>query len=275
MITMPVAASASLFPRLLRLATLTGAALVLAACASSPPSNISLIPATKTDEQTSKEGLFTQPLKWDRKKPGCSGECPEIKVDSLVFPGNPKLTELIDHALAVMTGVGSGGPRPYDTLAGYETYFWKVAAPRDSTVFSAKTRYRNKHLTVVQLDSWQYFTGAAHGINATQFLNWDNTAGKALGLANILQPGKEAAYVEALRQAHARWLENNDDAKRDPATYQRLWPFQPSDNFAFTDSGLVVKYDSYAIAPYSFGQPELLIPYSALQGVLRSEFMPS
>lgn len=250
-------------------------AVLLAACASGPRDNISLIPADQISAQASKDGVFTQPVKWEHKKPKCSGECPAIKVDSIVFPGIPKLTQLVDHALAVMTGVSADQPQPYDTLAQYEAYFWKTAAPRDSAVFSAKTPYRNKNLTVVELNTWQYYTGAAHGISATQFLNWDNANEKVLGLANIIRPGQRDAYLAVLKQAHTQWLSTNPDAQRDPAAYSRVWPFQPNENFGFSDAGLIVKYNSYEIAPYSSGQPELLIPYSALQGILRPEYLPA
>ncbi|RTZ47973.1 DUF3298 domain-containing protein [Candidimonas sp. SYP-B2681] len=260
--------------RQLRLALIAGSFAVLAACASGPSDNISLIPA-EIAEQTSKEGLFTQAIKWEHKKPGCTGDCPTLKLDSVIFPGIERLTQLVDHALAVMTGVGNSGLPPYDTVAEYEQYFWKTAAPRDSVLLAAKTRYRNKNLTVVELNTWQYFTGSAHGISATQFLNWDNAAGKVLGLANVLQPGKNDAYVAALRSVHSQWLAANPDAQRDPQAYARVWPFQVSNNFGFSDQGLIVKYDSYQLAPYSSGQPELLIPYSALQDVLRPEYLPT
>lgn len=246
----------------------------LAACASGPRDNITLIPADQIAQESSKDGQFTQPLKYKRTKPGCKGECPQIEVDSLVFPGVPILTKLVDHALAVMTGISADSPQPYATLQEYEDYFWQTAAPRDSTVFSAKSRYRSRHLTVIELNTWQYFTGAAHGITATQFLNWNNATGKVLGMADILQPGAHGRYEEALRAAHKRWLAANPDAQNDPAAYDRLWPFQVSENFALTDSGLVVKYDSYQLAPYSHGQPELSIPYNDLQGILKAEYMP-
>lgn len=258
----------------LRIALVASAAGMLAACASGPSPNISLIPV-ETADQTSKEGLFTQAVKWEHKKPGCKGDCPVLKLDSVVFPGIPRLTEFVDHALAMMTGIGNNQPPPYINIAEYEDYFWKTAAQRDSTLLAAKTRYRNKHLTVVELNTWQYLTGAAHGISATQFLNWDNTTGKVLGLTNVLEPGQHAAYVAALKDVHGRWLATNPVALEDPETYKRIWPFQASNNFAFTDQGLVVKYDSYLIAPYSSGQPELLIPYSALKGILRPEFIPA
>src|SRR5690606_186029 len=191
-------------------------------------------------------------------------------VDSLVFPGIPRLTELVDHALARMTGIGDNSP-VHGTVSEYEAYFFNTAAPRDETVLSAKTRYRNRHLTVIELQSYQYFTGAAHGIPATQFLNWHNERARLLGLEDMLAPGQRPAFVQALRTAHERWLAQNQDALNDMATYQRLWPFQESENVALTDAGLVVKYDAYQIAPYSHGQPELTIPYSQLQGILRPE----
>ncbi|HWK70357.1 RsiV family protein [Pollutimonas sp. M17] len=261
-----------LFPRVRR-AALLSTVVFLSACASGPKDNISLIPA-ETAQQSGKEGLFTQEVKWERRKPGCTGDCPTLKLDSIVFPGQTRLNELIDHALATMTGVDSSAP-PYATVQQYQDYFWKTAAPRDSTLLAAKTRYRNRHLTVVELNTWQYYTGAAHGISATQFLNWDNDAGRVLGLADILEPGKGDDYVAALRAAHQRWLATNPDAQNDPDTYHRIWPFQVSSNFGFTDQGLVVKYDSYLIAPYSSGQPELLMPYSELRGILKPAYMPA
>ncbi len=246
----------------------------LTACTSGPSGNISLIPANQIASQTQRTGLPTQTVKWEHRKPGCKSECPSIKLDSITFPTVPILGALVDHALAVMTGVGASGPPPYDTVAGYETYFWETAAPRDSTVLSAKIRYGNRNLTVIELDTWQYYTGAAHGVSATQFLNWDNERHRVLGLADILEPGGHAAYVAALDESYQAWLARNPDAQRDPETYRRIWPFQPSDNFALTDEGLVVKYGSYQIAPYSAGQPELLIPYAALKGILRPRYLP-
>lgn len=256
------------------LGTIIASCMLLAACASGPSSTISLIP-DQTEDISSKEGVFTQAVKWKKTQPGCQGECPTLEVDSLVFPGMPKLTELVDHALAMMTGVEGSAPPAFLNIAEYEAYFWETAAPRDTTLLAAKTRYRSKDMTVIELNSWQYFTGAAHGISATQFLNWRNSTARVLGIDDVVRPGKRPDYVEALRRAHQAWLASNPDAQADPAGYQRLWPFQENDNFAFTDHGLVVKYDSYAIAPYSHGQPELTIPYSALRNTLRPEFLPS
>lgn len=246
---------------------------LLAGCASRPASNITLIPDA-TDQVSSREGLFAQNVKWKRSKPGCQGECPTLEVDTLVFAGNPKLTQLVDHALAVMTGLNDEQAPRHASIEEFENYYWQVAAARDSVLLAAKLRYRSKYLTVIELDSWQYFTGAAHGIGATQFLNWDNARETLVSLDQVLAPGGRAAYDAALRRAHARWLQTQPDPQANPQGWNRLWPFQSSENFAFTDQGIVVKYDTYQIAPYSYGQPELLIPYSELDGALRVDYLP-
>lgn len=261
--------------RLSRMATLLACTALLSACASKPSEVISLIPADQVDAQTRKDGLFSQPVKFERKKPECSGECASLKVESLAFPGNGTLTQLVDHALATMTGTGDSTPQAYQTIAEFEAHYWRTAAPRDEVILEAKTVYRNRNLTVLELNSYQYFTGAAHGISATQYLNWDNQRKRVLSLDDVLAPGGRETYLQALRQAHAAWLAGNKEAQEDPAGYRRLWPFQASDNFALTDKGVVVKYDAYALAPYSAGQPELRIPYSALRSALRPEFVPA
>lgn len=247
---------------------------LLTACASRPASDISLIPV-QTDAVSSKEGVFVQPVKWARSKPDCKGECPRMEVDSLVFPGMPRLTELVDHALAMMTGMGDERVPPYATIAEFERYFWETAAPRDSVELVARTRYRNRHLTVLELSSGQYFTGAAHGLTATQFLNWDNAASTVLGLEHVLEPGAQPRFESVLAEVHQEWMSRLPEAQDDLAQWQRLWPFQPSSNFAVTDQGIVVKYDPYEIAPYSSGQPELLVPYERLRGILKPEYLPS
>lgn len=261
------------FARIVRPALASTFIGLLTACASQPSSDISLIP-TQTDAVTSQDGLFVQPVKWSRTKTDCKGECPKLTVDSVVFPGVPRLTELVDHALAMMTGTGDERVPPYATIAEFETYFWQTAGPRDEVILSAKTRYRNRYLTVIELNSGQYFTGAAHGLTTTQFLNWDNAASQVLGMEQLLVPGASSRYVQALERAHARWLQSLPEAQDDMPTWQRLWPFQPTNNVALTDTGLVAKYDSYEIAPYSSGQPELHIPYSDLHGILKPEYLP-
>lgn len=247
--------------------------LTLAGCASGPRDNISLVPA-QLDQQTRQEGLFTQPVKLSRERPGCRGECPKLMIDSLAFPGHPRLTQLVDHALASMTWIDTQSAPPYDTLAGFEAYYWKTAGSRDEVQLTARTRYRNEHLTVVELDAGQYRTGMAHGITGSQLLNWDNAAEKALTIDNLLMSGARPVFEAALRVEHARWLDQHADAIDNRENFDRMWPFAPTDNVGLTDLGMLVKYQPYEIAPYAWGQPELLIPYDRLRDILKPQYLP-
>lgn len=250
---------------------------LLAGCASSTPSNITLpsnVPQPAKTESHIGE-LNVEKIQWQGTKPGCKGQCPSIEIDSVGFPDIPKLTALVDHVLAYMTGVDPDSPRPYQSISEYTQYFWQTAQSRDTTIFNASVKDVSPNIIALELHTGQYLTGAAHGIPATQYLNWQRAQERVLALDEALLPNQHAAFVQALQRAHQTWLTHNEDAQRDRAAYDRMWPFQESDNFALTRDGVVVKYDAYSIAPYSHGEPELLIPYAELHGVLRPEFMPA
>jgi len=245
--------------------------LALAGCAGSPPRDISLAAGPRA--KAGAAPLAVESFKWKRSKPGCQGQCPSLEVDSVRFPEDDRLSALVDHALVALTGLDPDRPRPYATVAEYEQYFWQTAGPRDETVLRASVKRQSGDLVVLQVDSYQY-TGGAHGIPATQYLNCLRTGQKVLSLDDVLIPGRRDRYEQALRRAHQRWLDANPDARQDPAAYAKLWPFQESDNFALSGEGVTVKYSAYSIAPYSYGEPELLIPYAELEGVLRPDYLP-
>jgi len=250
--------------------------LLLAACGSAPPADISLATPASTAVAGSQIGdLKIERISWSASKPGCAGDCPRIEIDSIAFPGIPKLTMLIDRALADMTGIDQNLHGSYETLRQYTPYFWQTAQPRDATYFKASVKDLVGDVISIELHSTQYLTGAAHGIPATQYINWQRSKARILALDEVLIPGRRAELTAALSSAHQQWLAHNEDAQRDPTAYQRMWPFQDNNNFALTRAGLTFKYSAYSIAPYSHGEPELSIPYSALRGIVRPEFLPA
>jgi hypothetical protein len=255
----------------LRTLAACGLLAVLAACGSAP-TDISLPNARTAAADTG--DVKVESVKWKRTKPGCKGDCPSIEVDSVAFPGIPKLTALIDHVLSYMTGLDRNLRGPYDTLDEYADYFWKTARPHDATYFKASVKDTVGDVIAIELHTEQTITGGAHPIPSTQYLNWQRATGRVLALDEIIIPGRRPQFITALRQAHGKWLAGNDDAKRDRAAYTRLWPFVDNDNFALTKQGITVKYDAYTIAPYVYGEPELSIPYTDLVGILRPEYLP-
>lgn len=262
-----------------RLATLAATAALLAAC-SSTPNNITLADPAQNGTPhavgTSKShpNVATQPIRYARVKPGCSSVCPTIEVASITVPEAPRLTALINHVLAFMTGLDPARAPAHQTLADYESYFFQTAQQRDRVEFVAEVRDAYNGLITVELRTELFVTGAAHGVPATQFLNWQRDRQRVLALNETLTPGGHGAFIAAAQRAHGRWKATQEDYQRDPVTFDRMWPFQETDNFALTHDGVILKYDAYEIAPYASGQSELLLPYSELAGVLAPAWLP-
>ncbi|HEY0297498.1 MAG TPA: RsiV family protein [Bordetella sp.] len=268
-------------------AGLASSAGVLAGCGSTPSDNISLAgtptpaPAAPTATAASPGtplqtgDVRTVPVRSEQSRPGCRGEdCPEIKIVSVAFPDMPGLTAAVDHGLAGMTWVDENLRGSYQDLSGYIAYFWRTARSGERTWLQASLRGVVGDVLSVELGTSQQLAGAAHSIPATRFLLWRRSTGKEIGLDDVLVAGRHAQFVAALRLAHGQWLQAKPGYREDPKGYAKLWPFVESDNVALTPQGLVVKYDAYTIAPYSDGEPEIVLPWDTVRAFVRPEFLP-
>lgn len=201
----------------------------------------------------------------EQRPQGCQGEdCPLVNIDTLTFTDEPELNSLIDARLRRMTINGPDDRLP-DSLKGYQQQFLRTAEPGWSSYLQAKLREQHDGLLVVELSSYLY-TGGAHGMPGRGFINFDRETNRAVGLQDMLVPGKEGAFWRLAEQAHQRWLAENDLAG--DTQFQQNWPFRETSHIALLKDGVLLKYDVYSLAPYSFGHPELLIPREALTGVL-------
>ena len=197
-----------------------------------------------------------------------------IKFKRLTFVGFDRFNAFLEQALISLALLDSSQDTVFRNLAELESYFFGVAKAKDEIALSASVRYTADDVVVVQLDSYIY-TGGAHGVSSTQYINWLPKTDKLLTLEAMLVPGKMAAFEAALKKQHTLWLKKNPLAKENPAGYLKLWPFEPSDNAALFENGVAVTYDPYRIAPYSFGKPTIYIPYRELKGILRPELLPA
>ncbi|WP_027348996.1 RsiV family protein [Halotalea alkalilenta] len=232
--------------------------LLLSACATAP------------DRAPEPVSSATQ-VEWRRVAPGCQGDdCAYVRADYPRYPGQPELDRAVREGLAgIAVDVGETNTASASPEA-YATRFLAIAArigaddPRWASELSARELRRTSSLVVLELDAYVY-TGGAHGMPTTRYLIFDLRDRRALGLDDLLLPGRRDAFEQLAREAHADW------AKRqfpDDPGFTEQWAFSLSDNVAPLTDGLTLKYDVYAIAPYSEGQPELVIPYSRLDGIL-------
>jgi hypothetical protein len=110
-----------------------------------------------------------------------------------------------------------------------------------------------------------YF-GGAHPNNQSSVLNYDLVSGKAINLADLFEPG--ADYLGALSAYCRRDLEDRDLLEFEdgvlprPENY-RSWNISPE--------GLVINFDAYQVGPYAMGAQRVVVPYSALESILRAD----
>jgi hypothetical protein len=131
-------------------------------------------------------------------------------------------------------------------------------------------------LISVEFDIGGYYAGAAHPNSYTEVLNFDLKNGKALRLADLFKPG--AKYLQVVStysindlkaQAKSKGPDSmlSDDTIRsgagpDPKNFK---------SWTITRKGLSLTFDAYQVAPYAAGPQNVLIPYSALKDIIRSD----
>ena len=136
----------------------------------------------------------------------------------------------------------------------------------------SKVLQQHGRLAVIELSSYR-FTGGAHGIPGRAYLNYDRDKGRLLSLDDLLLPNGEIAFWQQAELAYQAWLKAN--GLDQDLQYQAEWPFVRTANVALLRDSVMLKYEVGRIAPYASGHPELRIPYSRLNGILKSIYFPS
>ncbi|MFI0472549.1 RsiV family protein [Halomonas sp. HMF6819] len=207
-------------------------------------------------------------------------QCPQLRVSALEFPKSEMLSRELRRrliALAPLEDESASTPNVQTTWAGYANAFFDQAERQGSTsesgaseaLLEADEYGHHNDLLTLELNSYVYFSGQAHGLPATEFMVIDERSGNTVGLSDMLIEGREAAFERLVTEAHQRWLDENEQ----DATFAANWPLSQSRNVAPLEDRWVVKFNVYEIAPYAVGQPELEIPLEALRGIAKPRYL--
>lgn len=214
----------------------------------------------------------------ERRPDGCEGDdCPIFEARWQVYQGQPELNAAVRRQLISQLATGGEKPTAADSLDVAAERFLasaaEVPAPNGrgwELSGDAKQVGRWRDLVTIAVSSYE-FTGGAHGMPVTRWLNWDLAENRAVPLGRVIESGREDAFWTAAASAHGRWV---DEQAPDDDTFREDWPFQQSDTYRLTDDGVILHYDVYSIAPYAMGQPELTVPWSDLEDVVRARYRP-
>jgi hypothetical protein len=233
----------------------------------------------KRPDEQAPPALQSQREKLERRAAGCGDneDCASVAITLEIFEQRPKLNSAIRQQL-IRQLRGNGETEPHaDSLEALAEAFLKDAAQMPGSAAhhaqltgDAKRSAQRGHLLTVAINSYAY-TGGAHGMPATHWLNWDLAADQHLPLAQVIQPGQEAAFWARAEDAHQRWLSEEPAVDE---TFREIWPFQRSDDFRFDDDGMVLLYNPYALGPYAIGSVQLTLPWEDLRGVVREAYLP-
>ncbi|MFK7983129.1 MAG: DUF3298 domain-containing protein [Saprospiraceae bacterium] len=125
--------------------------------------------------------------------------------------------------------------------------------------------------TLLTIEAFNYaFTGGAHGNYGTIYYNFDATTGAIITLNDILID-KYEVQLKAIAEPifKANYLEAGMTNYSDAGFYFESDVFKLTENFAITKEGLKFLYNPYEVAPYALGQQEIMIPYTALIGLIK------
>ncbi|QIL90353.1 DUF3298 domain-containing protein [Microbulbifer harenosus] len=212
------------------------------------------------------------------RTPGCDAEerCTSVVIKREVFAERPALNDAV--RVQLLEQLQGNGEAPGSTASNFEQVAkaFIADAAEASEISSAawqltgdaKKLALHDNLLTVAISSYIY-SGGAHGMPVTHWLNWDLAENRQVALADVIAPGAEERFWSLAQTAHKQWME----AQEVDVDFRENWPFVRSDDFRLTDSGLKLLYGVYTLAPYSMGEIELTLPREKLTGLLREPYL--
>ena len=117
------------------------------------------------------------------------------------------------------------------------------------------------------------FTGGAHPNTITSMLNYDLEKGSTIQLSDLVIDWQNFNHI-----AEKYFRRSKDmDAQLPLENSGYFWgeDFKLSNNFAITEAGILLYYNTYEIAPYVGGITSFVIPFEELEKIIHPEFIPN
>ena len=197
---------------------------------------------------------------------------------TVTVPGKPEVEESINADLRnLLEDANAEGLALSDTaeedysLALEDEREWY---PYEYSLKAEVTRLDGQVLSL-RFDAYQY-TGGVHGYGFSYGRSYDLASGSRLTLDFMSVQGasfRDAALeqIQALCQT-----EDYADLLYPKGNYEDALPDVVQDTrFYLDEEGVVFVADPYLIGPYSSGTIQFCLPYSALEGVLKENYLPA
>lgn len=127
-----------------------------------------------------------------------------------------------------------------------------------------------KNLLVYRIDYNEY-TGGAHGIYMSTFLNMDLRTLSPVRLDDLFASDYKESLTDLLWN---QLMADNKVATRqelEDLGYATTGDLEPTENFYLSQEGITFYYNVYDIAPYVMGPIKISLPYEAMQHLLSDD----
>lgn len=157
-------------------------------------------------------------------------------------------------------------------MAAYNDF--RKERPKSTLFFlldgKAKVLRQDSSLTAIEVTGYSY-TGGAHGVSYTYFINWDTKTGKNVRLSDILKEGYEAELNHIAEHTF-----RTNERIRDTSSLNNMHDyffaggkFSLPDNYLITPLGIKFLYNVYTIKPYAAGPTNLVVPYAQIKSLIK------
>lgn len=118
---------------------------------------------------------------------------------------------------------------------------------------------------------WDNYTGGAHGMYGTNYLNVDLAKKTVISLDSLMSKAHQDQAKALLWNAYLeRTRMEAQDEKAEPFTAKA--DFDLVDNFYFADDGIHFVYPPYALGAYAEGEITLVLPWSDANKLVSNEY---
>ncbi len=147
----------------------------------------------------------------------------------------------------------------------------------DEMTIRYDVRLATNDLVSLQFNVSVYEHGAAHPSSYSKVINYDLKNGRRLNLADLFQP--QADYLQEIASYSINDLKRRSQQEKPD---ERLLNDQDieegaaakADNYQswnITQKGLLITFDAYQVGPYAAGPQTVVVPYSALKKMIRTD----
>mgnify|MGYP001397345895 CR=1 FL=1 len=230
---------------------------------------------------------FNAPLKFEETSisaenfDSClSTNCPSIKIHYLKASGNNQKSNkvnrhiedvLIDIVAAAeddrnyITHVSEAVQFFIDDFKRFQEDFGNNYIDYDVDTFM-QVSYQSETLVSIELN-YYLFTGGAHGINGTRFINFNAKTGDLLPNETLFNSSEEfIAFCE--NKFRAMFQIPEDRSINATGFWFERDSFQLPENIGFTETEMILHYNQYEIASYAEGPIILTIPIEEVEQYL-------